>query len=91
MGTRAWTKRAIDCRVEHKPGVEKLILGSYDELTAMDIQNLMELIDGAVEEGLTKVEFLAGVFSDVTDGTGRTLAEPASLPTHHMTSPGQAR
>jgi hypothetical protein len=30
----------------------------------MDIQNLMELIHGAVEEGLAKVEFLAGVFSD---------------------------
>jgi hypothetical protein len=62
MGTRAWTKRATERRAEHKRGVEKLILGSYDELTAMDIQNLMELIDGAMEEGLTKVEFLAGVF-----------------------------
>jgi hypothetical protein len=78
MGTRAWSKRAIERRREHKRGVVKLILGSYDELTAMDIQNLMELIDGAVEEGLTKVEFLAGVFSDHWN-TGVFIGPPPTI------------
>jgi hypothetical protein len=59
-----WDVRAVERRTMNKRGVGKLILGSYDELTRADIQNLLELIDGAMEEGLTKFEFLAGVFSD---------------------------